>query len=119
MGCVKCGKKTEGTDVFCSACLEEMKRYPVKPGTKAHIPVRPELPERKQTKVKKEKTPEEQIASLQKRVKLLTILLVSLAAALTLAVGIIVYQITGNVGGETPQQPMGRNYTTAATTNEP
>ena len=71
MNCVKCGKKTEGTDVFCPECLETMKRYPVKPGTKIHIPVRPEPAERKQTKTKKEKSPEEQIAALQKLVKLL------------------------------------------------
>lgn len=119
MSCVKCGKKTEGSDVFCPACLEDMKRYPVKPGTKAHIPTRPELPERKPAKAKKEKTPEEQIAGLQKLVRLLMILVVTLAVALSVAVGVLVYQLTGNTDEESYQQPMSRNYTTSATTEEP
>lgn len=118
MSCVKCGKKTEGTDVFCPACLEDMKRYPVNPGAKVHIPVRPELPERKTVKVKKEKTQEEQIAGLQKLVKTLVILLITLAVALAVAVGILVYQLADD-DEESYQQPMSRNYTTSATTEEP
>lgn len=113
MNCVKCGKKTEGTDVFCPECLEDMKRYPVKPGTKIQIPARPEPVERKTVKAKKEKTPEEQIAGLQRLVKLLTVLLLTLSVALAVSVGILAYQLADDTGAQ-PQQPMSRNYTTSA-----
>lgn len=116
MNCVKCGKKTEGTDVFCPECLEEMKQYPVKPGIKIQIPVRPEPAERKPVKTKKEKTPEEQIAALQKLVKLLTVLLVTLSATLAIAVGILAFQLSSDTDQQ-PQQPMSRNYTTSDITD--
>ena len=116
MNCVKCGKKTEGTDVFCPECLEEMKYYPIKPGTKIQIPVRPEPVERKPVKTKKEKTPEEQIAALQKLVKLLTVLLITLSVALAIAVGILAFQLSSDTDQQ-PQQPMSRNYTTSASTD--
>lgn len=114
MSCVKCGKKTEGTNVFCEECLEVMKHYPVKPGTKVQIPVRPEPAERKQAKAKKEKTPEEQVASLQRHVKLLLVLIVGLAVSLAITVGVLVFQLN-EPADETPQQSRSRNYTTSAT----
>lgn len=115
MSCVKCGRKTEGTDAFCPECLAGMKDYPVKPGTKAHIPVRPELPERKPAKVRKEKSSEEQITGLQKTVKRLIALAAALAVGLALAIGALVVQLMGEAPEETPDQPRSRNYTTSAT----
>ena len=40
MNCMKCGRETAEEQVFCTSCLEEMERYPVKPGTVVHIPNR-------------------------------------------------------------------------------
>lgn len=116
MNCMKCGKETEGANVFCGACLAEMARYPVKPGTTVQIPVRPERTERKPARVKKERPPEEQIASLHKLVQRLGVLVVCLATALAVALGVLVYTL---MEPEEPQQmPMSRNYSTSAPTDE-
>ena len=114
MNCVKCGKKTEGKDVFCPECLETMQRYPVNPGTKVHIPARPEPAERKQTKSRKEKSSEEQIAALQRRVRWLMMVIVGLIVALAVTVGMLVYQMN-EPADEQPPQSRSRNYTTSAT----
>lgn len=42
MNCMKCGRETAGTDVFCEKCLAAIERYPVKPGTHVHLPKRTE-----------------------------------------------------------------------------
>lgn len=114
MNCVKCGKETAGTNVFCPECLEDMKRYPIKPGTTVHIPARPERTERKQPRVRKERPPEEQITSLHKLVQLLVILVACLATTLTVTLGVLVYTLVGPVEPEPQQTPMSRNYTTTA-----
>lgn len=115
MNCVKCGKETEENNVFCSACLAEMGRYPVKPDTKVHIPARPEPVERKQSRPAKEKTLEEQIASLHKTVQMLIILVISLAAALLVSLGVLGYVLAEDaVPEETRSTPQRRNYSTTA-----
>lgn len=118
MNCVKCGKETEGTNVFCPDCLAEMKRYPVKPDTKIQIPARPEIPERKRTRARKERSPEEQIASLHKLVQRLVILTACLATTLAVTLGVLVYTLVDEAVPEQPQMPMGRNYTTSAPLSE-
>ena len=119
MNCAKCGKKTENESMFCLECLEEMKRYPIKPGTTVHIPVRPETAERKQTRTRKERTPEEQIAFLHKLVRWMALLIAVLATGLTLTVGALVYTIAGVGEDQSQELPMGRNYTTSGTTDNP
>ena len=75
MHCVKCGRKTEGEQVFCQLCLEDADKYPVKPGTPIQLPHRaPELPVKKKPgKEKPELKPEERIARLRRRVRWLTL----------------------------------------------
>jgi len=36
--CLKCGRDTGGKQVFCKACQDTMKRYPIKPDTKVLLP---------------------------------------------------------------------------------
>ena len=114
MSCVKCGKKVEDNSVFCPECLEEMERYPVKPGTPVYIPVRPEPTERKQVRIKKERTPEEQIASLHKWVRWLLILVVALTTALVLATGALVYTLTDTLDTQPAETTDPQNNITAA-----
>lgn len=118
VNCVKCGKKTEGTNVFCAECLEGMKRYPVKPGTKVHIPVRAAHTERKQPQARKERTPEEQITALHKLVQVLVIMVACLTTTLAVTVGVLVYALTDEIATEPQQTPMSRNYTTTAPADE-
>ena len=40
MSCMRCGKVSAEDHVFCTECLEDMKRHPVKPGTPIQLPVR-------------------------------------------------------------------------------
>lgn len=40
MSCMRCGKESAEDHVFCTECLEDMKRHPVKPGTPIQLPVR-------------------------------------------------------------------------------
>ena len=50
MSCLKCGKETQESSVFCGTCLAEMDTYPVKPGTAVQLPHRvDEALERKKT----------------------------------------------------------------------
>ncbi len=40
MSCMRCGKEVEENQVFCAACLQDMERHPVKPGTPIQLPNR-------------------------------------------------------------------------------
>ena len=60
MQCMKCGRDVESGEVFCELCLEEMQKYPVRPGTAVVIPHRPERVQLKRP-VKKQLTHEEQL----------------------------------------------------------
>ena len=96
-----------------------MEQYPVKPGTPAHIPVRPAPTERKQIRQRKEKTPEEQVASLRRTVQWLTILVLSLAITLAVSVGVLVYTIMNIPEAQPQEMPASRNYTTSTSTGNP
>lgn len=71
MNCMKCGRETVEGQVFCNACLEEMEKYPVKPGTVIQLPRRREDPAAKKTysRRKNVQAPEEQIRSLKKVIR--------------------------------------------------
>ena len=107
MNCLRCAKQTAGRDVFCKECLEEMKRYPVKPGTVVTLPSRQEtsLPRRK-----KDPTAEEQLEVAEKKMdNLHRWLLVMTSAAVLL--GVLLYcSLTVDWTPE-PEQTGNRNYT--------
>lgn len=106
MHCVKCGRKTEGEQVFCQLCLEDADKYPVKPGTPIQLPHRaPELPVKKKPELK----PEERIARLRRRVRWLTLALAAalLAFALSAAAALwLLEQRDAQAGSR-----IGQNYT--------
>lgn len=41
MSCMRCGKETDESQVFCAECLADMERHPVKSGTPIQLPHRP------------------------------------------------------------------------------
>lgn len=114
MYCMKCGKKTEGSNVFCAECLAEMEKYPVKPGTVIHIPARSQEPEKKQPRRKKDLSAEEQLANARSLVRNMTATILALITALIVMVSVLLYTLFQ------PQQdiqsPTGRNYSTTAPT---
>ena len=85
MSCMKCGKEVSEDQVFCPECLAEMERYPVKPGTPVLLPHRaPITPQRKRRNAKRPRKPEEQVVSLRRAVRLLSVVL-----CLVLAIAIV------------------------------
>lgn len=86
MNCMKCGLDIPDGHVFCESCLQGMADYPVKPGTVVLLPKRSEQPAVKIPYIRRRTPPslEEQVASLKKRLRVMTVLflLVLVLAAL-------------------------------------
>lgn len=109
MNCMKCAAEIDDGQVFCSRCLEEMKRYPVKPDVKIQLPNRPaqEIVKKPQPR-KKAPTAEEKLQRYRKLVKWLVI---SLAAALLLLTFSISMLLEGSPV-ENFREIIGQNYNT-------
>lgn len=90
MNCMKCGKKTKDTQVFCDACLEVMAQYPVKPDVHVQLPNR--SPAKKSTH-KRPPSAEEQIARLRSRIKRLKALAIILALLFCLVSAALVHLV--------------------------
>jgi len=106
--CMRCGKDTQDRDVFCPECLEEMERYPVKPGTVIQIPVRRDPAEK--PKRKKELTLEEQLAAANKKLDLLRRWLIVMTAAAAL-LGTLLYFSVSTSDAQQEENSRTRNYT--------
>lgn len=87
MKCMRCARETAPQQVFCNACLEDMARYPVRSDTPIYLPVRKpkEAPRKKSRLFRRERTAEEMVMILRKRVKVLTALTVILVMMLSAA----------------------------------
>lgn len=88
--CVKCGRDIQDGAVFCPDCLEEGKRYPIKPGTAIHLPLRPAITEKHNPRRKREPSASEQIVLLRVRVRRLRNTVLLLCLCLCLAVALMV-----------------------------
>ena len=111
---MRCGRETAQEQVFCQACLTEMERYPVKPGTVVQLPRRQETPANKMTLPRRKVlTQEEQIRKLKKNVRILIVLLV-LAWTLVAA---LAYPALKELIGEQELRP-GQNYSAITETEE-
>ena len=76
MNCLKCGRETSSEQCFCQDCLLDMEKYPVKPGTVIQLPKRREgSASRKNTK-RRSVSLEDQVKSMKKRIRILTVLLI-------------------------------------------
>ncbi len=114
MHCLKCGKETKDQQVFCQHCLEVMDDYPVKPGVAIHLPTRQPLSAgAKQRHKRKALPPEEQVASLRRWVRRLTVLAVLLTLLLTAVGAMLVETVL-----EQEQLHLGKNYTIDLTNNQ-
>ena len=90
MYCLKCGKDTKGSQVFCESCLQVMDQHPVKPGTAINLPRR-----QAQSTVKKPRKRalplEEQLALLKRRNRRLALWLTLAFLLLALALGALAF----------------------------
>lgn len=108
MNCMKCGQEIGEDQVFCDACLEEMGKYPVKPGTVVQLPRHKPTSVAKKVYAKWRQTPtaEEQLQRLRRRFRVLMLVWV-----LTLALlAAFAYPVVKDLLGEETFLP-GQNYT--------
>lgn len=108
MNCMRCGTKIASDSVFCSECLADMEKHPVKPGTPINLPRREKLQTPKRTKKRFQK-PEDHIHALRKLVAGLMTLVIILALALTVCVYMLINQPDPNNNNGLP----GQNYGTS------
>lgn len=113
MQCMKCGRETDSSAVFCDTCLSKMESAPVKPGTPVVIPKRPE---KFHAPVVKKEKPEDIIFRLRRRIRALIILITSLSILLGLSIGVIVFHYT-TTDHDAPA--IGQNYSTESPEDRP
>ena len=112
MRCMRCGEEIQAGAAFCPRCLEEMEKFPVKPGTPVILPPPPKPVQKTATRSKR---PEEEIRALRRWVKLLLAAVAVLLAALTVVTFLLVK--SRMKGMETV--PIGKNYSTTEETKTP
>lgn len=107
MACLKCGEKTQDSQVFCPNCLEVMAQHPVKPDAVVHIPQR--------APVVHEKRPApriaDQLAQQRKLLRWLAGLVAALALLLCVTGGMLIHLLKENAAAG----QIGTNYHTAET----
>lgn len=107
MLCLKCGKKTEDGQIFCSHCLEIMDAYPVKPDIHIQLPSRPSAAaQKKQSRKRRALSTEEQVRFLRGKIRQLLTLMAVLLFALALTIVTLFITLTKSDGPE-----IGKNYT--------
>lgn len=112
MNCMKCGKETKGTNVFCPRCLAVMEKYPVKPDARIHLPSRPaQQAAKKHRRVRRMRTAEEELTSLRKKVRWLVAWVIVLALLLGATGAALAYTLFDH-----EDLNIGRNYTYEETT---
>ena len=112
MNCLKCGKEVSSNHVFCDSCMEDMKKYPVRPDTAVQLPSRKEVtPSKKPAGRRRHLSDQEKIQRLRKANRRLLgvigVLLVLLVIVSCFLAQMMLRQ----------QRPLpGQNYSTAAST---
>ena len=110
MDCMKCGRQTQGKNVFCKGCLAEMEKYPVKSDTPVVLPQRNNK-ERKGSP-KKLLKPEEIIDQLQLKIKRLWICVTVLLLLFTATAGALAVTLYHHWN----EPEIGSNYSTYSST---
>ena len=103
--CPKCGRDAAEHMAFCTECLAEMEKYPVKPGVVVLLPQR-EKEHRPVRRRHASLSPEEQLVRMKKRISALALALVlALGAA-----GLLGWMAATDFLQETPVRLPGQNY---------
>ena len=113
MNCMKCGREIPLGQVFCKECLADMAEYPIKPGTPVPLfDVGSTTQSKRTTNTRKQKKPEEQVASLKKWVTGLSAALLAVILGFSITTAILVSRLEKADQETTPSQ----NYSTMETT---
>lgn len=112
MNCLKCGRDIEESQVFCPECLEDMKKYPVKPNIAIQLPHREEHTFLKKPQIKRRQapTPEEKLRSMRRYLLRMLILWFATLALLVASL----YPALQYFLGRSFRMP-GQNYSTFST----
>lgn len=114
MTCLKCGRKTDGKQVFCDSCLQVMEENPVKPGAPVLLPAPKAVAVTKKQPHRKRALPlEEQVIHLRKTLRRMYICTAVLIVVLGMATVLLVNEIR-----EAGTPVIGQNYT-IDTTRQP
>ena len=109
MACLKCGKETGISSVFCDDCLLKMAAYPVKPDAPVQLPHRAPVPEEKKpVRKKKQYTPMELLKKSRRRVLWLSVTVFLLIVGLVFSLSLLVHTLDAL----DEAQNQGKNYTT-------
>lgn len=111
--CMRCGREIPDDQVFCQDCLKDMARYPVDPNIVVQLPIRKNPSIGKKTPRRRSPSPEEQVLSLKRRIRILGIVTVLLFG---LSLGLTIYTIRLNARYRL--RP-GQNYTSVVSTLPP
>ena len=84
MNCMKCGRETQNENVFCQECLQDMEKYPVRPGTVVQLHRRKEVSAVKKMPKRHIPSAEEQLKQYRKLTWILTVLLALCIGAIVL-----------------------------------
>ena len=111
MPCMKCGRETKDGQTFCSVCLTDMEKYPVKAGTPIQLPYRQDVPiPKKRTVTKKRKVkPEEQVRQLRFKLRWVSLALVITILAFVLSVVGLLHLLDER--DQYQRSRIGQNYT--------
>ena len=90
MQCLRCGRETDGDQVFCFLCESIMVKQPVKPNTVVTIPER--SVRLRSTPVRKPQKQEDDTEQLHRTILQLRLWVCMLMAALMLCVGVLTWQ---------------------------
>lgn len=108
MYCAKCGREVPEKTVFCKACLDVMKQYPVKPGTSIQLPQRAPSSPKKAAPRKKQLPIEDQVRHQRKALRWLTVALV----CTLLLLGLSLSQLFHLLSEDEATVTIGQNYMT-------
>ena len=113
MQCMKCGRDISADQAFCSECLTEMDRHPVRPGTVILLPNQEPVSPKKPARRKKPAPSADELVPILKK-KVWTLRLISLVLALLLtAISIVAVQAVTELDW---QRLLGQNYSTIDST---
>ena len=112
MNCLKCGRKINEGQVFCTDCLMTMDKYPIKPGTAVQLPNRaaPAPAKKSSSHFRPSLSQEEQLRLLRRRIHRLTLALVT---TLLLFAGLAFF--TAHLLRSQAQPRPGQNYSSITT----
>lgn len=111
MYCMKCGKETQSSHVFCDACLSAMAQRPVKADTVVQLPNRTVDSVKKAVPRRRQPTVEEQLLRLRRAVRWVSVALTGTVLALVITASFLVH----TTRQQEPSQDIGKNYNTVHT----